>query len=202
MTTTKAGPETITRRAALQRVGALFGGAALVGGTALLEGCANYNPGSAPDLFSAADIGLLDEIAETILPATASPGAKAAGTGRFIAVMVNDTYDPAEQAIFLTGLESLRADCLSIHRAAFMDISPQQRLRMVRNLDREQYNYSNDMGDMAPPHYFRMLKELTLLGYFTSEIGYTQAMRYIETPGRFNPCVPLNPGDKIWASHA
>ena len=54
----------------------------------------------------------------------------------------------------------------------------------------------------APAHYFRMMKELALLGYFTSEIGYTQAMRYVESPGRFDPCAPHTPGEKIWASHA
>ena len=47
-----------------------------------------------------------------------------------------------------------------------------------------------------------MIKELTLLGYFTSEIGYTQAMRYVETPGRFDPCVTYTVGDKAWAPHA
>jgi hypothetical protein len=47
-----------------------------------------------------------------------------------------------------------------------------------------------------------MMKELALLGYFTSEIGYTRAMRYIESPGRFDPCVPHAPGDKSWAPHA
>ena len=53
-----------------------------------------------------------------------------------------------------------------------------------------------------PAHYFRMMKELALLGYFTSEIGYTRAMRYREAPGRFDPCAPHAPGDKTWASHA
>ena len=53
-----------------------------------------------------------------------------------------------------------------------------------------------------PAHYFRMMKELALLGYFTSEIGYTKVMRYRESPGRFDPCAPHAPGDKIWASHA
>jgi hypothetical protein len=57
-------------------------------------------------------------------------------------------------------------------------------------------------GGTQPPHYFRMIKELTLLGYFTSEIGYTQAMRYVETPGRFDPCIPYRIGDKLWAPHA
>ena len=54
----------------------------------------------------------------------------------------------------------------------------------------------------APPHYFRMMKELALLGYFTSEIGYNQAMRYVESPGRFDPCVPYTEGERAWAPHA
>src|SRR5690606_14637450 len=53
-----------------------------------------------------------------------------------------------------------------------------------------------------PVHYFRMIKELALLGYFTSEIGYNQAMRYVESPGRFDPCVPYTEGETIWAAHA
>ena len=54
----------------------------------------------------------------------------------------------------------------------------------------------------APAHYFRMMKELALLGYFTSEIGYTKAMRYVESPGRFDPCLPYTPGEPAWAQHA
>ena len=54
----------------------------------------------------------------------------------------------------------------------------------------------------SPTHYFRMIKELTLLGYFTSEIGYTKAMRYVEAPGRFDPCVPYTAGEVTWAPHA
>jgi hypothetical protein len=57
-------------------------------------------------------------------------------------------------------------------------------------------------ADDEPAHFFRMMKELAVLGYYTSEIGYTQAMRFAETPGRFDPCAPLAPGDKIWADHA
>ena len=53
-----------------------------------------------------------------------------------------------------------------------------------------------------PRHYFRMMKELALLGYFTSEIGYTKAMRYVESPGRFDPCTPYTKGEPAWAPHA
>jgi Gluconate 2-dehydrogenase subunit 3 len=54
----------------------------------------------------------------------------------------------------------------------------------------------------TPPHYFRQMKELAMLGFFTSEIGCKQAMRYAESPGRFDPCVPYTPGEKAWAPHA
>jgi hypothetical protein len=54
----------------------------------------------------------------------------------------------------------------------------------------------------SAPHYFRMMKELALLGYFTSEIGYNQARRWVETPERFDPCAPYSPGETIWAPHA
>jgi hypothetical protein len=54
----------------------------------------------------------------------------------------------------------------------------------------------------APAHYFRMMKELAMLGYFTSEIGSTQAQRYVESPGRFDPCTTYTPGEKAWAPHA
>jgi hypothetical protein len=64
------------------------------------------------------------------------------------------------------------------------------------------YGAPTEITADAPAHYFRMMKELALLGYFTSEIGYTQAMRYIESPGRFDPCTPYTAGEKIWADHA
>ncbi len=96
-----------------------------------------------------------------------------------------------------------------------MQATPAQRLSVVEALDREQ-KAAMDARTPArtnrapaapaapdePAHYFRMMKELALLGYFTSEIGYTKAMRYRESPGRFDPCAPHAPGDKIWASHA
>ncbi len=83
-----------------------------------------------------------------------------------------------------------------------MTATPAQRTTLLEQLDREQYAYTRQHPEGVAPHYFRMIKELALLGYFTSEIGYTQAMRYTETPTRFDPCVPYTPGEKAWAPHA
>jgi hypothetical protein len=82
---------------------------------------------------------------------------------------------------------------------SFMESSAQQKHDLLVQLDKEQRDYMKNKKQDDPSHYFRMMKELTLLGYFTSEIGCTQARRYVETPGRFEGCIPYKKGDKAWA---
>ena len=210
----------VTRRMAIQRVAALLGGAALVGGDQLFA--ASFEPAAldtalaqGAGAFSTADVALLDEIAETILPATSTPGARAAKAGAFMALMVTATYDPPAQQVFQQGLRQVDEACQAAHGVSFMQATAAQRLSLVEALDREQHAEMEDrtpqrrlrapaapLAPAGPAHYFRMMKELTLLGYFTSEIGYTQAMRYVESPGRFDPDVPHAPGDRTWAPHA
>lgn len=191
----------VTRREAIRRVSALLGGAALIGQSAWLARPAAAQK-TARSLFSDADVAVLDEIADTILPETKTPGAKAAGVGRFIAMMVTDTYDPREQRVFRDGLETLERESRMQNGGGFMASSPAQRLALLERIDREAIEYMRQPSSADRLHYFRMMKELTLLGYFTSEIGYTQAMRYVETPGRFEPAVTYAAGDKAWAPHA
>ena len=197
----------ITRREAILRVSAMLGGAALVGQTAMLAACSPEGTKTpAPDapadeaLFSDGDLALLDEIAETILPETGSPGAKAAGVGAFMALMVTDAYYPPDQAIFRGGMAAVDARCRDAFGSDFLPASPADRLKVLEALDAEQFEQMRNQPPEAPRHFFRMMKELALLGYFTSEIGYTQAMRYVETPGRFDPCAPHALGDKAWAN--
>lgn len=206
MSTGSERPDLMTRREAILRVSALLGGTALSGQAAMLAGCTGYAGDIVEDgqswTFSADDVALLDEIAETILPETDTPGARAAGVGPFIAMMVVDVYDDREQAVFRAGLETLEEESRGMHGVSFREATAEQRTTLLRKLDAEQLQFMYSARKEEPAHYFRMLKELTLLGYFTSEIGYTQAMRYVETPGRYDPCVPYEPGEKTWAVHA
>lgn len=191
--------KTMDRREAIQRVTALLGGVALIGRgdlvTAVEHAHARVISRAQAGAFTAQDIALLDEIADTILPETKTPGAKAAHVGAFMAVMVTDTYEEREQGIFRDGLKAL-------NDAGFMAATPAQRLARLEQLDRDQKTYMDARARGAPAHYFRLMKELTLVGYFTSEIGCTQAQRYEEAPGRFEPCVPYTPGETAWAGHA
>ena len=190
----------INRREAIKRVTALLGGVVFVGTSDLLTAVEHAHARAARShaqvgAFSAQDVALLDEVADTILPETKTPGAKAAHVGPFIALMVTDTYDDQQQGIFRDGIRKL-------NDAGFIAKTPAQRLAFLEQLDREQKAYMDTRAQATPPHYFRMMKELTLFGYFTSEIGCTQAMRYRETPGRFDPCLPYTPGETTWAGHA
>jgi hypothetical protein len=211
----------MTRRDAVQRVMALMGGFALAGGDQL-EGfsfdAAAFDQAMAEGVgaFTAADVALLDEIAETILPETTTPGAKAARTGAFMALMVTDAYTDANQQVFRDGMRALEDACRAATSVSFMQATPAQRLTLLEALDREQKTAMEEtanpartrfpaaapLPEDARPHYFRLMKELALLGYFTSEIGYTKAMRYVESPGRFDPDAPHAPGDRSWAPHS
>ena len=184
------------RREAVQYISLLLGGT-LVGSHYFLEGCKSKT-GIATE-FTPETIAYLDEIADTILPATKTPGAKAAKVGQFMTVMVNDCYDAADQKIFHEGMGKLDDAANKTYNDSFMNINPQQRHDLLVKLDAEQKDYMKNKKPDAPSHYFRMMKELTLLGYFTSEIGCTQARRYIETPGKYDGNYPYKKGDKAWA---
>lgn len=198
--------EPIHRREAIKRVSALFGGVALIGGSTLLTACTSERRDAVDDgpigTFTRADIAYLDDIADTILPDTGTPGARAAKVGAFMALMVTDAYTPADQAIFRAGMTTLNDASRTANGVSFTEATPAQRTTLLEQVDREAKTHMDTRAPDVPVHYFRQMKELTLLGYFTSEIGYTKAMRYAESPGRFDPCIPHAPGDTIWAAHA
>lgn len=168
-------------------VAVLMGGT-VIGADAFLSGC--KTPARKEGLFYDTDIALMDEVGETILPAGQDvPGAKEAGIGDFMKVIVTDCYTPEDQDTFTKGLQALRDK-------KFMDLSPGQRHDLLVQLDKESRDPKNNG---KPDHYFKMLKQLTIWGYFSSEAGATKACRYIETPGRYDGNVPYKKGDKVWA---
>lgn len=194
--------EAMDRREAVRRVATMFGGFVIAGRVDLFALPDPAAPRRGQDLFSAQDVATLDELAETILPATAkSPGAKAAKTGAFMVLMVTDCFDPADQEVFRRGLKALDLASVTRHGVPFSQASADQRLALAERFDREAHAAMQRETD-GPPHWFRMMKELACVGFFTSEVGMTQALRYMETPGRFDPCAPYTPGDPAWADHA
>src|SRR5207249_9298796 len=120
MTNETASVRMVDRREAIRRVSALLGGMALVSESALLAGCRSEGQAPAAEKFTDADIAYLDEIADTILPETKTPGAKAAKVGAFMALMVTDTYEPTNQQVFRDGMKALDAACQAANHVGFM----------------------------------------------------------------------------------
>lgn len=188
----------MNRREALAKVAAITGGV-VVGANAFLSGCVSSK--ETPGNFSPDVLALLDEIGETIMPETpASPGAKAAKIGAFMQSIVSECYTPEEQKIFHDGVKTIDDRAAQTHQKNFMAISAPERHALLVALDDEAKAYASKKEDDEPVHYFSMLKQLTLWGYFTSEVGSKKALRYVPIPGRYEGCIPYNKGDGAWAA--
>ena len=208
----------MNRRELLKMIAVVTGGA-VIGSEFLLEGCKNPSATTSAS-FTGDDIAFLNEVAETILPSTQSPGAKAADVGRFMTVAVNDCYDETDQKTFHEGMQKLKDACQKMHGSSFMDVDTGQRHELFVALDKEANDYQKQKNDFdkaqsdkqkeefakgntdfkkdrMPSHYFTLMKQLTLWGFFTSKDGITQALKYVPVPGRFDACIDYKKGDKI-----
>ncbi|HLT42367.1 MAG TPA: gluconate 2-dehydrogenase subunit 3 family protein [Sphingobacteriaceae bacterium] len=188
----------MNRREAINRVALLIGGT-VIGGHLFLEGCTRPATKTVEGLFEENQIDFLGNISDVILPETATPGAKEAGVGAFIPVMVRDCYTEEDQKIFVDGLDKLEGAAKKKFSKGFQELSFEQRTELIKEIDKEANDYQAGKKHEEPTHYFKMIKELTLLGFFTSELGVTKALRYNPVPGRFEGDIPYKKGDRAWA---
>ncbi|QNA44442.1 gluconate 2-dehydrogenase subunit 3 family protein [Lacibacter sediminis] len=211
----------MNRRDLLKQIALLTGGA-VIGGELFLAGC-KTGPKTVAE-FSPTTISFLDEVAETIIPATSTPGAKAAKVGEFMKVMVTDCYTQRQQDAFMSGIGELDTACEKMHSKSFMDCTPEQRKAFLVSLEKEakEFNQKRDEADKplreehnkknealawkdqtefegAPSHYYTMMKQLTLTGFFTSKTGMTETLRHVPIPGKYDGEFPYAKGDKAWA---
>ena len=177
----------MNRREAVKTTGVLLSGI-LITSTGLTA-CKGDSRSIGSGVLNAEDQALIEEIADTLLPTTPdSPGAKATGVGPVINLLLTDCREPAEQKLIVDGLKQFRRT-VGDH---FTSMSQINRENWLRRIDAEARSTKG-------PHYFALLRDLSLQAYFSSEIGTTKALRYIMTPGKWVGCVPLQPGQRAWA---
>ena len=176
----------MNRREAVKTTGVLLSGV-LITSTGLTA-CKGDTHQLGAGVLSAEDQALVEEIADTLLPTTPdSPGAKAAGVGPVINLLLTDCREPAEQKRVVDGLKQFRST-VGDH---FASMSQADRENWLRRIDGE--------AKTNKDHYFNLVRELSLHAYFSSQIGTTKALRYIMTPGKWVGCTPLQPGQPAWA---
>jgi gluconate 2-dehydrogenase gamma chain len=187
------------RREALKRTAWIMGGAvsapAILG---ILKGCtAKPTLDWKPVFLSNEQGALVSEVAEIIIPKTDTPGAKEVGVPGFIDQMVNECFAKEDQDKFLDGLKSFDEAAKKEHGDSFMDLDAEQQAAFVKKLHDAAIN-----SEETERPFILTLKELTMLGFFTSEVGASQVLQYNAVPGSYKGCVPVSEAGngKTWAT--
>ena len=178
---------------------AILTGASVVGSSFYLSGCTLESKDTGP--FNRKTLRLLDEVGETFIPQTDTPGAKAAKIGEFMKTMVSNCYTEEERNAFLEGLEALEVYAQESKGKGFLKCSAEDRTQILQELalEAKAYNSQRSPQNPGPVHYFTMLKQLTLWGFFTSETGMTQTLRHVPVPGRYDGYYPYQKGERAWS---
>ncbi|WP_255516263.1 gluconate 2-dehydrogenase subunit 3 family protein [Luteimonas suaedae] len=201
----------MNRREAIRRVALLMGGVvsapAILG---VLNGCSAEPDADAgaewkPAFLTPEQAALVAEVAEIMIPRTDTPGARDVGIAAFIDTMLKDAYPEDGQQRFVAGLADFEAHALREHGHAFLALEPGQRAAMVRKVHdpaAEAERQSTLPRNERRRPFILTMKELTMLGYFTSEPGATQVLQYRPVPGAYHACVPLQQAGngKTWAT--
>ncbi len=212
---------TLSRREALLRMAWAAGGlfATPVFGGAMV-GCSSDNS-TVASTFSTAQRELLAAVVDHILPPTDTPGASAVGVPEFIEAVWEACFSEAGQQQFLAGLATVDAQAQEDHQQPFLACTPAQQQALVVQLDAAAFQPSPAPSTPAtpqiaapdstewvwgepadtgpPPPFWRTLKRLTLLGYYSSEPGATEELRYEAVPGRYDGCIPFAEVGRTWA---
>ncbi len=185
----------MNRRDLVKATSLLFGGVWLAG-TGALTGCGrDARPAASTPTARAltdAEVSLMEMVADTILPDTAaSPGARAAGAGAAMQLLLTDCYPAAQQQRARAGLAALQQASAAAGMPSFVAATAGDRTALLTRINA-------DAVAAGESHWFHLLRELSHRAYFSSEVGMTKALRYVRVPGRWVGCVPLTPGQPAW----
>jgi hypothetical protein len=185
------------RREAIKRTAALMGGLifapTMMG---VLKGCTPAEGDWTPAVFTRQQADLVSALSETILPAGDLPGAIDVGVPGFIDKMVDEVYDEEQERMFLEGLDQFELNCIEETGNSFSDLNPEEQFEYASAVNKE----SIESEMVEGPQFFLIFKELTMVGFFTSEAGATQVLRYEQVPGYYDGCVPLEEVGRTWAT--
>jgi Gluconate 2-dehydrogenase subunit 3 len=152
--------------------------------------------------YTDSEVDLLNDVADTILPRTDTPGARDAAVGQVIARYSAACYPPEHIALLKSGIADIEAQMQALQGKPFRQASGAAKISLLVSIDRQAKEHAH-RADATPgdqsPHYFTLMKQLTLFGFFTSEPGATRVARYRPVPGKYQGCIPYVKGQTFWA---
>lgn len=191
------------RREALRRTALLVGGivsAPTIAG--ILNGCKAKPSIDWKPVFFSEDQGILiTDLAEIIIPKTDTPGAKEVGVPEFIELMVRDVYTKDQHDKFMAGMKAFDDDAKKEYGDPFIELEPEQQTAFVKKIH-DAAIAGREAGTDDEHSFMLRVKELTVAGYFTSEVGATKVLQYEAVPGAYHGCLPLSEAGngKTWAT--
>ncbi len=200
----------MNRREAIQRASMVLG-YAITGSSlaAVMNGCkASPELTYQPTFFNEEQARAIETLVDIIIPKTDTPGAKEAGVPGFIDALVKEVYSKEQQEKFLNELADFTEDARKQYGNSFIDCrAEEQSDHFKKHHDKAIAESAGggatgwwNAGSGAEQPFLLKIKELTLLGFFTSEPGATQVLQYNQVPGPFKGCVPLEEVGKAWAT--
>jgi gluconate 2-dehydrogenase gamma chain len=197
---------TLSRREALQRVAWLMGGsvsaAAILG---IRKGYSAMTPaGSEPSILSPSQMSIVAAVAEIMIPRTDTPGAIDVGVPGFIDIMLKNVYAQPDRERYLAGLAEFDAAARAERGGEFRALAATQQVALVRRFHDAAVVEEKRLTRPEQHHqrpFILMTKELTLLGFFTSQAGATRVLQYVAIPGSYHGCLPVEHAGngKTWA---
>lgn len=177
--------------------------------TGVLKGCKPVPEVTfTPEFFTEGQATIVGELSEIILPRTSTPGAKDVGVPAFIDSMLKAVYTKEEQEKFLQGLMDFDNDAEQTLGDSFAELDHDKKIAFVKK------HHDNAVATLAgsgakgwwnagsaeEKPFILKVKELTILGFFTSKVGASEVLQYNPVPGPFQGCVPLADVGKAWAT--
>jgi hypothetical protein len=138
-------------------------------------------------------------LTDLIIPETDTPGAKAARVNEFIDVILTEWATEAERLNFLAGLAGVDKQSQELFGKDFVDATPPQQVTLLRAMDdyatTERGEYHAKHGNTVPEldahlkgNFYDVFRGITLHGYYTSEIGFSQELKLQIIPGAHHGC--------------
>jgi hypothetical protein len=197
---------TMNRREALKRVAWLMGGTLSASAILAIEKgySATGSAGSKPSVLSPPQVQIVSAVAEIMIPRTDTPGALDVGVPGFIDLMLKDVYTEEDRRRYLAGLAAFETAAQAEQGKRFIALESRQQVALVRKFHDaavvQERGLARPRRVLQRP-FILMTKELTLLGFFTSQVGATQVLQYVAVPGSYHACVPVEEAGngKTWA---
>lgn len=189
----------MNRKEAIQMIAVLSGG--LISSSVLFAGCSDNIQAGTGTRFTEDERKVVADMVDAIIPRTDVPGGVDVDVPSFVIMMMQDCYSSKDQESFHEGLSNFDQICEERYGSHFIKLQSKKQVEMVKYLDSNVLGKGSKVKKLNnnTSSFYRNLKGLTILGYYSSKPGATEALRYVKVPGHYDGCIPYHEGDKEWA---